>query len=55
MPGVVKTRARENTRREMAAYVAEGTIKPDEAIALLNSGLPKWEVQGLENVMGKNG
>lgn len=31
-------RARENTKRELAAYVAEGTLDPDKAIAMLNSG-----------------
>lgn len=36
--GVYKTRAREETKRELAAYVAEGTIDPDKAIAMLNAG-----------------
>lgn len=35
---MVKTKAREATKREMAAYVAEGTIDPDKAIAMLNAG-----------------
>ncbi len=35
---VVRTRAREQTKRELAAYVAEGSIDPDKAIALLNAG-----------------
>ena len=30
-----ETREHEQTRREIAAYVAEGTIKPDEAVKLL--------------------
>ena len=38
---IVKTRATENTRRELAAYVAEGTLKPEDALAMLNAGRPK--------------
>ena len=30
--------ARERTKREMAAYVAEGTIDADKAVAMLNAG-----------------
>jgi hypothetical protein len=36
--GIMKTRARETTRREIAAYVAEGSISPDDAVAMLNAG-----------------
>ena len=32
------SRQREQTRREIAAYVAEGTITPDDAVAMLNAG-----------------
>ncbi len=32
------SRHREQTRREVAAYVAEGTISPDDAVAMLNAG-----------------
>jgi len=32
------TKAREQSRREIAAYVAEGSITPDDAIKLLASG-----------------
>jgi hypothetical protein len=35
--GVMETRAREATRREIAAYVAEGSIAPDDAAKLLSS------------------
>lgn len=35
---VLSTRARERTKREIAAYVAEGTIDPDKAIAMLKAG-----------------
>ncbi len=31
-------RARERTRREIAAYVAEGSIDPDKAVEMLNAG-----------------
>lgn len=40
--GVVKsiavTRAREATKREMAAYVAEGTVQPEDAVRMLTAG-----------------
>ena len=36
--GIVKSRAVEQTKRELAAYVAEGTLDPDKAIAMLNAG-----------------
>jgi hypothetical protein len=32
------TREREQTKREIAAYVAEGTIRPDDAAKILNAG-----------------
>ncbi len=35
---VLKTRAKEATKREIAAYVAEGSINPEDAIAMLNAG-----------------
>ncbi|MHC4948526.1 MAG: hypothetical protein ACYTG1_09720 [Planctomycetota bacterium] len=40
---IMKTRAREATRRELAAYVAEGSLDPDKAVAMLSAGVPKWE------------
>jgi len=36
---MVVGRAREQTKRELAAYVAEGSIDADKAIALANAGL----------------
>ena len=42
-------RAREDTKRELAAYVAEGTLDPDKAIAMLNAGEPP----GNDMVAGK--
>ena len=35
---VVETRSRERTRREIAAYIAEGTITPDEGERLIKAG-----------------
>lgn len=35
---VKQTREREQTKREVAAYVAEGTIQPDDAAKILNAG-----------------
>jgi hypothetical protein len=32
------TKARESTKREMAAYVAEGTVQPDDAVRILSAG-----------------
>jgi hypothetical protein len=34
---VVVSRGRERTRRELAAYIAEGTLDPDKAVALMNA------------------
>jgi hypothetical protein len=35
---IAQTKAREESRREIAAYVAEGTISPDDATKMLNAG-----------------
>ena len=35
---ILSTRAREKTRREIAAYLAEGTIDRDTALAMMKSG-----------------
>ena len=40
--GSAVTRDRERTRREIAAYVAEGTMTPDDAAKLLSAGTPTW-------------
>ncbi len=37
---VAKSRERERSRRELAAYVAEGSIDPDKAAELLRAGPP---------------
>lgn len=44
--GIVKSRALEATKREIAAYVAEGSIDPDHAVALLNAGRSACEIKG---------
>ena len=41
--GIMKARAKEMTKRELAAYVAEGTLDPDKAVMMLNAGMPKWQ------------
>lgn len=41
--GVLRTRAREQTKRELAAYVAEGTLDPDKAVAMMNAGVRRWD------------
>lgn len=35
---MANTDAREKTKREIAAYVAEGSIKPEDAVRLLTAG-----------------
>jgi len=35
---MVVGREREQTKRELAAYVAEGSLDPDKAIAMINAG-----------------
>jgi len=35
---MVVNRNREQTKRELAAYVAEGSLDPDKAIAMMNAG-----------------
>ena len=38
LKSVLGTRAREKTKREMAAYVAEGSVDPEHAIKILTAG-----------------
>ena len=35
---IVRSQGRERTRREIAAYVAEGTIDADKAVEMLKAG-----------------
>ena len=37
-----QTRHREETKREVAAYVAEGTMKPEDAERIIKADLPAW-------------
>ena len=48
---VVRSRTREQTKREIAAYVAEGSLDPDKAVAMLNAGRPKWEVANGDKIV----
>jgi hypothetical protein len=36
--GVVRSTARERTRREIAAYIAEGTMTPEQGERLMKAG-----------------
>lgn len=38
------TKQREQSRREIAAYVAEGSISPDDAVRMLAAGKSKSEI-----------
>ena len=40
---MLETRAKEQTKREIAAYVAEGTIAPDDAARILQAGSSETE------------
>jgi hypothetical protein len=39
----VQSRAKEESRREIAAYVAEGSISPDDAVRLLQAEHSAWK------------
>lgn len=39
----LQTRHREETKRELAAYVAEGTMTPENAERILRSDLKGWD------------
>ena len=40
---VSSRKQKEESRREIAAYVAEGSISPDDAAKLLAADMPHWE------------
>lgn len=44
--GMVVGKSREQTKRELAAYVAEGTISPDQAVSIINAGKSSDSVCG---------
>lgn len=41
--GIVETRAREETKRELAAYVAEGSMSPEDAERIVKADMPSWK------------
>ncbi len=46
---IFKTRSREQTKRDVAAYVAEGTMSPETAMMILGAEAKKpWEQQVAE-------
>jgi hypothetical protein len=45
--GVMKTRAKEMTKRELAAYVAEGSLDADKAVMMLNAGRSRSDLGDL--------
>ncbi len=48
------SRHREDTRRELAAYIAEGTLDPDQAVALMNAGRDPSELEELTKIIEKH-
>lgn len=40
---IVSVRSRERTKREIAAYVAEGTMTPEDGERLIRAERPVWE------------
>ncbi|MCC6427387.1 MAG: hypothetical protein IT435_11270 [Phycisphaerales bacterium] len=38
-----RTRERERTKRELAAYVAEGSMTPEQAERMIAADMPVWE------------
>ncbi len=45
--GILKTRAKEMTKRELAAYVAEGSLDADKAVMMLNAGRSRCDLGDL--------
>lgn len=42
--GIVKSSARERSRREIAAYIAEGAMSPEQGEKLMKAGNPSdWD------------
>lgn len=40
---ILVARAREHSRREIAAYIAEGSMSTEDGAKLLEAGRPAWE------------
>lgn len=47
---VAIAKAREHSRRELAAYVAEGTMAPHDAVALMNAGKTGCSISGRDSM-----
>lgn len=47
---VAIAKTREQSRRELAAYVAEGTIAPQDAVALMNAGKTGCNIMGTDSM-----
>ena len=39
----ISSSQRERSRREIAAYIAEGSMTPDQGEKLMDAGKPAWE------------
>ena len=52
---MVVATAKEKTKRELAAYVAEGTIDAEKAVAIINSGISASEEEAKAVVMMAGG
>ena len=52
---MVVATAKEKTKRELAAYVAEGTIDAEKAVAIINSGVSASEEEAKAVVMMAGG
>ena len=40
---ILETKARESTKRELAAYIAEGSMTPEDAETILKSDMASWK------------
>ena len=52
---VAETRSREESRREISAYVAEGSITPIEAERILRAGGPKTIRESIGEALERHG
>ncbi|MCC7388965.1 MAG: hypothetical protein IT431_09370 [Phycisphaerales bacterium] len=40
---IMETKAREETKRELAAYIAEGSMTPEDAERIVKADIPHWK------------
>lgn len=40
---VMETKSREETKRELAAYIAEGSMSPEDAERIVKADMPGWK------------